>query len=84
MVTHKRGSPGTDTSSQTLSSLQVRCQIFSVLFRRFFGNSKQIFVDMLSRRKILDDLDRKMTELGQFSGLDSLLWPGYCLKFLKF
>ena len=35
------------------------------IFRRFFGNYKQIFAEILSQKKILAELDGKITELGQ-------------------
>ena len=48
-------------------------------FRRFFGNSKQIIAEILSSRKILPELDRKIAELGQDSGPVKLYLQGFCL-----
>ena len=60
-------------------------------FRRFFGNSKQILAEILSSRKILAELDRKIAELGQdfgpvrlYLGSVGLFLQDFCLKFPKF
>ena len=59
-----RAQPVVDVAIPLIHTMNSK-SIFRVFFRRFFGYSKQILAKILSQRKNLAELDRKIAELVQ-------------------